>query len=56
MGGIDYLSGGGPRFYDCDQGTLYVRNVPAVGGGFLLGVFEAELAGRNGEPVRTYKV
>lgn len=49
-----YLSGA--RQYPCDQGTLWVRNRPASGGGSLLGLFEAELVDDRGECVRKYKV
>lgn len=56
LSGRDYLSGGGPIEYRCDRGTLLVRNAPADGGSVLLGVFEAELVGSDGQTIRTYKV
>ncbi len=53
LAGENYLSG--TRYYECSKGTLIVRNKPCVGGS-LLGVFEAELVGSNGDKVRTYEV
>ena len=51
---VSYLDG--PRMYECDKGTLYVRNAHADGGNRLLGLFEAELVNARGETVRTYEV
>jgi hypothetical protein len=56
LDGVSYLPGGGSRQYDCDDGTLLVRNVQASGGGVLLSVFEAELVGPVGQTIRKYKV
>ncbi len=44
-----------PREYATEKGTLFVRNRPCEGGG-LLGVFEAELVGSNGQTIRRYPI
>ena len=51
---VNYLSG--PRQYETDSGTLFVRNAPSSDGNLLLGVFEAELVDRRGKKIKTYKI
>ena len=54
MAGESYLPA--VREYECDAGTLMVRNAKSSDGGRLLGVFEAELVDARGQTVRTYDV
>ncbi len=56
LAGVDYLPGGGPVEYECDQGLLWVCNAAASDGGGLLGVFSARLIGRDGQTIRVYRV
>ena len=50
---VSYLSG--PRQYETDKGTMYVRNQEGEGG-LLLGQFEAELTDRSGATIKMYKI